>query len=145
MTKKLSSPPSDSSLSPVADDLIAQVESNTAPKIVLDSKKRKANSTEANLTKRTKKAAALETETVDVIAEATASPRSKRHATHKVKVDEDVVEDKIEIGGNGDAKVTKKTTTITRKKKKEVDSSPIEKRTKGHPLMVGAHVSGAGG
>jgi AP endonuclease-1 len=137
MAKKLSTPSSDSSLSPVADDLIAQVETTT------NTKKRKADTTEVTVTKRTK-ATTLKTEVADVDASANDSPRPKQGATKKVKIEEETVKEEIELqeDSKGKTKVTKKTTT---RKKKEVDTSPLAERTQDTPLVLGAHVSAAGG
>jgi AP endonuclease-1 len=137
MAKKLTTPSFDSSLSPVADDLIAQVETTT------NTKKRKADTTEVTVTNRTK-ATTLKTEVADVDTSANDSPRPKRGATKKVKIEEETVKEEIELqeDSKGRAKVTKKTTT---RKKKEIDTSPLAERTQDTPLVLGAHVSAAGG
>jgi AP endonuclease 1 len=125
MGKKLPSPASDSSLSPVADDLILQVESKAEVKSASNGKKRKANAADVKITTRTKKAKGL-------------IEKGMGHDESVGKEDSD-----------GKAKFTKKktttTTTTTTSKKKQVDLAPLAERTRDTSLLVGAHVSTAGG
>lgn len=116
------------------------------------SKKRKA----ATTVKTTKRArtAAVKQESTDG-EEARAEPesaekapvkRATRGPAAKVKVTEEAVskEVKVEEGADGKKEVKVKKTR-TRKKKEEEDLAPLEPRTVGSKLIVGAHVSAAGG
>jgi hypothetical protein len=145
MARKLSSSASNSSLSPVADDVIAQAESKVNVKTATTGRKRKADTTDVEVTKHTRKTIAANVKTEDGTAGADESPRPKRRMAKKVKVEEEIVDDgnKTGLTGNGESKVTKKKTT-TRSKKQTV-ASPLTTRTENSNLRVGAHVSTAGG
>lgn len=132
-------------MSPVADDLIAQVESKASAKTAANGKKRKATTTDVKVTKRTTKGTATDIKTEDIVDGTDESPQPKRRMTKKIKVDEDTVsnEVKVEANGNGATKVTQKTTVA--RKKKQVDLAPLAERTADTKLRVGAHVSAAGG
>jgi AP endonuclease-1 len=131
-------------LSPVAEDLIAQAESKGTIATSSNDKKRKAETTEVKLTKRTKKTTTLKTEDEDFVVGADASPRPNKRAPRKVKVEVETIGDDVvlEENGKGKAKVIRKTTT---RKKVEVEAAPFAERTTDSPLVLGAHVSTAGG
>lgn len=114
------------------------------------SKKRKATTT-VKSTKRARTAAVKQ----EVADDESASPepeekkapvkRAARGRAAKAKVTEEAVaeEVKVEEGESGEKEVkVKKTRT---RKKKEEDLTPLEPRTVGSKLIVGAHVSTAGG
>lgn len=145
MAREPPSHESDSSLSPVANDVIAQVESKVTTKTGTTGRKRKADRTDVQATKRTKKTVTATNKTEDDIAGADESPRPKRRVTKKVKVEVETVDDEDKTGetGNGPPKVTKKKTTT--RTKKHIDTSPLAKRTEDTKLRMGAHVSTAGG
>jgi hypothetical protein len=146
MAKKLAPSSPESSLSPVADDLIEQVESKVEVKTVANGRKRKATTTETKTTtKRTKKAAAEEAKGADDATAADESPKPKGRASKKVKVEATTVDEevKVEEDGEGKPKVTKKKAAT--RTKKQVDVAPLAERTKGSSLRAGAHVSVAGG
>jgi AP endonuclease-1 len=145
MARKVVAPGSDSSLSPVANDVIAQVESKVTTKTITAGRKRKADTTDAPATKRTRKTVAATTKIEDDAASADESPKPKRRVTKKVKVEEETVGDEDKIGetGNTTPKVTKKKTTT--RTKKQVDATPLAQRTEDTKLRMGAHVSTAGG
>ncbi|KAH5170713.1 hypothetical protein HBI24_237900 [Parastagonospora nodorum] len=134
MAKKLPAPSSESSLSPVAESLIDQVESSVEVKPTATSRKRKAT-TETKVLKRTK------TQTEQDVADAVAAPPKKQRAVKKVKANH-AVDDVVGENGDGETKPAKKKAART---KKQDDQSPLELRTKNSPLIVGAHVSTAGG
>jgi AP endonuclease-1 len=146
MVKKLPVPSSESSLSPVPSNLIDEAESKVTPATSSSDKKRKAETTEVKVTKRTKKTTALEAEDGDVIPGADDLPRPKKRAPRKVKAEVETIEAEIEIElaqkGNCKAKVVKKTTA---RKKNEAGTAPFVERTTDTPLVLGAHVSAAGG
>jgi AP endonuclease-1 len=144
MAKKLPVPSSESSLSPVPSNVIAEAESKVTPATSSSDKKRKAETTEVKVTKRTKKTTALEAEDGDVVPGADDLPRPKKRAPRKVKAEVETIEAEIELAqkGNGKAKVVKKTTA---RKKNEADTAPFAERTTDTPLVLGAHVSTAGG
>jgi AP endonuclease-1 len=134
MAKKLPAPSSESSLSPVAESLIDRVESSVEVKPTATSRKRKAT-TETKAPKRTK------TQTEQDVADGVAVPPKKQRAVKKVKANH-AVDDVVEENGDGETKPAKKKAART---KKQDDQSPLELRTKNSPLIVGAHVSTAGG
>jgi AP endonuclease-1 len=146
MARKVAAPGSDSSLSPVADDMIAQVESKVTTKTITAGRKRKADATDAPATKRSRKTVAATTKVEDEPTGADKSAPLKRRVTKKVKVEEETVDDEDKIGetANSTPKVTKKKATTTRTKK-QVDSTPLAARTEDTKLRMGAHVSTAGG
>ncbi|KAH7410347.1 xylose isomerase-like protein [Phaeosphaeria sp. MPI-PUGE-AT-0046c] len=146
MARKLESAESDSSLSPVANHLIEQVESKAEVVPPANSKKRKAattasaststtTTTTTTITRRTKKApvTATDNDKEAEVSDTTESPLPKRRAVKKVKVEEQIVDE---------VTIKKKTTT---RKKKPVDNAPLAERTQDSHLRVGAHVSIAGG
>jgi AP endonuclease-1 len=145
MRKKLSKPESDSSLSPVADDLIVQVESEIATKPATNSKKRKAHTTDVKVTTRTKKAKGTGTTEKDMATSADGISIQKRRSAKKIRSEEEMVHDEFVVQEDGDdkAKVTTKKTTTRRKK--QADLAPVAERTRDTNLRVGAHVSTAGG
>jgi AP endonuclease-1 len=145
MAKKLSPPSPESSLSPVAEDLIEQVESKVEVKTAANGRKRKATTTETKSTKRTKKATAVDFKKEETTAAGDEAPKPKGRAAKKMKVEEATVEEtvKVEEDGEGKPKATKKKTTT--RVKKQVDIAPLAERTQGGPLRAGAHVSIAGG
>lgn len=175
MAKKLRNTSSDSSLSPVPDNLVSATESVAAVQPVSNGKKRKAETTP-----RTKKTTVQHTAIEDTVTPATESPRPKRRATKKVKVEQETDEEIVAQESDGSegkpekippkrAKVVKKTETSAKtstkimtkkadddkeaKPKKTTKSKtkiakvlpPIAERTKDTKLRVGAHVSIAGG
>jgi AP endonuclease-1 len=130
--------------------LAVQEEADVDVKTVVNGRKRKAETT-VKSTKRVRKATAKE-EVVNGEDEASGAEETPKHkkaaprkTAKKVKVEEETVENevKVEEGENGvaDVKVKKKRT----KKQKLEDIPPLEQRTTGHKLRVGAHVSIAGG
>jgi AP endonuclease-1 len=144
MAPKLPTPEPESSLSPVPENIVANVESKVAVKTTANGTKRKIETSDVKVTtKRTKKTVA--NSTADDVAPGTDdSPRPKRRANKKAIVEEDFDEEvKVEENGEGGSKVTKKTTTT--RKKKQVDLAPLAERTPNTNLRVGAHVSTAGG
>lgn len=149
MARKLDSADSDSSLSPVADAFIEQVESKAAVAPPANGKKRKAagETTAPRTTKRTKKATATVADNNDEADAVTKdSPRLKRRAAKKVKVEEQADEVvQVDAEGSGDTKATTKKKTTTARKKKTVYLAPLADRTKDTELLLGAHVSIAGG
>lgn len=152
MAGKLDSAETDSSLSPVANDLIEQVEGKAEVVPPANSKKRKAATTTTTAsvtTKRTKKApvAATDNDGEAHLTDTKESPHPKRRAVKKVKVEEHVVDEevKVEADRNGATKVTTRKKITTTRKKKPVDTAPLAGRTKDTNLRVGAHVSIAGG
>lgn len=109
-----------------------------------NTKKRKAE-TAVKSTRRAKKTTVKkETNNGDDAGSADVVPQPKKRTT-KVKVQEETVEDelKVEEGQNGETEI-KKTVRKSRAKKK-ADLQPLEPRTIGSKLLVGAHVSIAGG
>jgi hypothetical protein len=146
MAKRLSPASPESSLSPVADDLIEQVESKVEVKTAANGRKRKAAATENKATtKRTKKAVAAEIKAEDDATVADESPKPKGRAPKKVKVEATTVEKEVKVEEDGEGKpaATKKKTAT--RAKKQVDAAPLAERTKGSSLRAGAHVSIAGG
>lgn len=129
MANKLPAPSSEPSLSPVAESLIDQVESNVEAKPTT-SKKRKAM-TETKASKRTK------TQAEEDVADGIAAPPKKQRAVNKVKANNIAEED-----GDSENKPAKKKAA---RMKKQDDQAPLESRTKNSPLLMGAHVSTAGG
>jgi hypothetical protein len=146
MGKKLPSPASDSSLSPVADDLIMQVESKVEVKPASNGKKRKANAVDVKVTTRTKKAKSSGIEKRDTATSTDGIPLSKRTSANRNPIQEGIGHDELlgKEDSDGGSKVTKKKTTTTGRKK-QVDLAPLAERTKDTNLLVGAHVSTAGG
>jgi hypothetical protein len=141
MAKKLTEVSSDSSLSPVADDLIAQVETGTAVAPAPKGKKRKAATKSTK--PRTKKATPTEPKDEEVAAndDEDSAPRNRRGKppAKKLKLEEAVaVEEGVEV--KAELKVTKKKAI-----KKKVDLTPISERTIGCKSLIGAHVSTSGG
>ena len=150
MARKLDSADSDSSLSPVANELLEQVESKAAVAPPANGKKRKAagETTAPRTIKRTKKATATVADNNNDEADAVTkdSPRLKRRAAKKVKVEEQADEVvQVDAEGSGDTKATTKKKTTTARKKKTVYLAPLADRTKDTELLLGAHVSIAGG
>jgi AP endonuclease-1 len=76
------------------------------------------------------------------------APSKKRKRATKVKVQEEIVEEKAEVekdqDGEVEVKEVKKKVQRTKKQKVE-DMTPLEERTEGIQLRVGAHVSISGG
>jgi AP endonuclease-1 len=141
MAKKLPSPFSESSLSPPPDDLAARTETVTVT--TKGMKRKAATGSSAEVTKRVKKTKVVEVNTDDAVALTDQSPRPKRRAPKQATVEDAADEGfKVEVGGDVKTKVTKRTTT--RKKKDEI-LAPLKERTNGTSLVVGAHVSSAGG
>ncbi|KAF1916282.1 xylose isomerase-like protein [Ampelomyces quisqualis] len=131
MARKLPAPKPNLSLSPVPNDVVAQVKGEAAVETSANGKKRKTEATDVKVTKRTKTAAAGPAEV----------PRPKRRATKMAKVEEEL---KVEENGVGGTKVARMKRTTTRIKKQR-ESAPLAERTSDTNLRVGAHVSTAGG
>jgi AP endonuclease-1 len=143
MARKLSGPESDSSLSPVADEVIAQVESKVNVKTATGGRKRKADTSDVQVTKRTKKTMASSAKIEDDVAGTDESPRPKRRGAKKVKVEEEIIDDGVNMPETGHkSKATKKKSTTRTKKQADV---PLTERTEDTSLRIGAHVSTAGG
>jgi AP endonuclease-1 len=140
MARKVPSPESDSSLSPVADDVITQVESKVNVKAATSGRKRKTDTSDVQLTKRNKTTMASSVKIRDDVAVADETPRPKPRAAKKVKVEEEAIDDIQETSQK--TKATKKKTTTRTKKQAD---TPLAKRTEDTNLRVGAHVSTAGG
>lgn len=168
MAKKLTAVSSDSSLSPLPEDIAAESET-----VVKESKtngnKRKATSTAEKITKRTKTTLATKSKVEGTGAEITETAKPVRRVVKKAIVEEDTVEyeAKTEIDGEKKGKATTKTITKRSKKSRDDDNSdaevdvkkkipkrkpkavndgtPLAERTKDVKLRVGAHVSAAGG
>lgn len=151
MTRKLAELASDSSLSPPPDDLETSVtaleaENDLAVKAIVNGKKRKAETVVA-ATKRARKTNVKDEVNDDtgVSAGAEAAVKSKpKKRTAKVKTEEKTVVDEIKVEAGEDGTTVKTKTKRQRKKKEEV-LQPLEERTVGNKLRVGAHVSIAGG
>ncbi|KAJ4984706.1 apurinic endonuclease [Stagonosporopsis vannaccii] len=133
---------SESSLSPVPEDLVTPIEADEAVNTTTNSKKRKAETTSTTIvktTKRTKKAEEVKEE--DAAAE---TPRKRRATAKKVTYEEDA--DEVEGANGKTATVTEKTVKkVTRTKKSKEPVPPLEERTADTKLRIGAHVSVAGG
>jgi AP endonuclease-1 len=143
MARKPSSTDSDSSLSPVADDVIAQVESKVNVKTTTSGRKRKADTSNVQVTKRAKKTMASSVKTEDDVTGADESPGLKRRGAKKVKVEGEIIDDGVNMPNTGHkSKATKKTSTTRTKKQADV---PLAERTEDTNLRIGAHVSTAGG
>lgn len=139
----MSTPPEDSDTPTTA----VKMETNLSVKDA-NGKKRKAGTTTVKTTKRARKGTAKDEPngTVDASAaveEDTNAKSKKRAPRKKVKVEEETVEDvQVEEGEDG----TKVRTKQKRQRKtKEKNVAPLEERTVGSKLRVGAHVSIAGG
>lgn len=149
MAKK-SAENSDSSLSPVPENLAAPVETELTVKNTTNGRKRKAETIVKATTetvKRTRKALADDVkEKEDVILEVAETPREKRVSTKKVKYEEDT-DEKVGSADGEETTVVKKTARkkATQTKKSKESVPPLEERTIGTKLRVGAHVSVAGG
>lgn len=167
MAKELVKPSSDSSLSPLPDNLGSATELD-ATQGAINGKKRKATHTEAS-TKRTKRAPVKKVEPEEsgkIAAEITSEaplPLPRRRATKRVATKEDTTDEselekddtaKVKakkpaahtnrsIDEGGKATVVKK--AAKRKPKVTKNTEPIAQRTTDTRLRVGAHVSAAGG
>ncbi|KAF2687659.1 AP endonuclease [Lentithecium fluviatile CBS 122367] len=134
---------SDSSLSPFPEELrtpVTVADSDNLPvKSAVNEKKRKAEVT-VKTTKTTKRArkTAVKEEADETDQDA---DKSKKRA-RKVKVEEETVGQEVKVEANG---TTIKAKTTQKRKKKEGKIEPLEERTQGSKLRVGAHVSIAGG
>jgi AP endonuclease-1 len=143
MARKLLSPSPDSSLSPVPESLLELHDSKVEAKTTTNGRKRKATTTETTITKRTKKTAAVDVKTEDNVKSVNESPLPKRGAAKKVKAQETAFKDETKVEDDaGETKVTKKKAP---RAKKPVDSTPLASRTVDTDLLIGAHVSTAGG
>lgn len=148
MARKLPELTPDSSLSPPPSDLdmSAAIEEKADSTITaVNGKKRKAEAT-VRTTKRARKVA-IKDETSDEVggslAAEDADPTPKKRGRRVTKV-EQVVESEVKVTeGEDGIKVTAKKTR--QRKKKETNEQPLEERTVGSKLRVGAHVSIAGG
>jgi hypothetical protein len=110
----------------------------------------KAAQPQAPPTKRTKKASAVEVDSAeDLHTTSNSSQPEKRSARNKKVEVAEVVKDGVDVeeNGGGDTKAKKNTkkSTPKKKKKKEVEIAPLAEQTTDTPLIVGAHVSSAGG
>ncbi|KAF2195159.1 AP endonuclease [Zopfia rhizophila CBS 207.26] len=157
MAPKSDSDSSLSSLSATPDpssgtspDTLAQVTKatvKTQTKTNSKGKKRKAE-TVTTTTKRTKKAV-VEAEEAPNHEEVAETPKKgQKRAVKKAKVTDDVVEETAQVEAEedyGETKVVVKKTKRKSKAEKEAELAPLEERTVGSKLLVGAHVSIAGG
>jgi AP endonuclease-1 len=123
-----------------------QVESKAEVKPASNGKKRKANAVDVKVTTRTKKAKSSGIEKRDTATSTDETPLSKRTSANRNPIQEGIGHDELlgKEDSDGGAKVTKKKTTTTGRKK-QVDLAPLTERTKDTNLLVGAHVSTAGG
>ncbi|KAJ4303553.1 DNA-(apurinic or apyrimidinic site) lyase [Kalmusia sp. IMI 367209] len=131
---------SDSSLSPPPEDLKAPIGDSA------NRKKRKAETT-VKVTKRSRKTTLNEENTADKDALAAVSEQEDAVPTkraRKVKVEEGAVETGVQVKEREGGTIVK-TKQKTVRKKKEDNILPLEERTIGSKLRVGAHVSIAGG
>jgi AP endonuclease 1 len=120
------------------------ISEETAQKIEGSGKKRKAEAV-AKVSKRVKKTVTV-TDGTDNNEDPRSPPKHTSRAT-KVKAEEEVQIDGIvkEPGEAGTGTTEVKTKRKRQAKKKEVDITPLDVRTVGSKLLVGAHVSVAGG
>ncbi|CAI6334563.1 unnamed protein product [Periconia digitata] len=133
MTRKLApTARPDSSLSPPPNGLQTHNAARQQPAVT--ARKRKAETTVTG-TKRVRKAVAYEESDESAVESAETIPNKR---ARKAKAKETIVED---VDMVSKFKVAPKRTS----KKKEEDSAPLEQRTVGSKLLVGAHVSIAGG
>lgn len=133
MARKLAKAASESPLSPPPEELEAAAAEEQTP--AANGRKRKAEPT-VTTAKRIRKTVVYKED--DASSDGASEPAPKKRV-RKVKAEETVVQ----------AKPTKasevKTTQKRQRKNKEEDSTPLEQRTVGSKLMIGAHVSIAGG
>jgi len=150
MARKLAKSPSESSLSPPPDDLGQNVLAQTAEvdfavetEVNGRGKKRKAETT-VKATKRAKKATVKEEDDAEDANDTEETPKPKKRAAKKAKVEE-TVEGEVTAGADDNGTEVKKITHKRQTKTKEAGLAPLEERTVGSKLLVGAHVSVAGG
>lgn len=133
MARKLAKAASESPLSPPPEELEAAAAENQAP--AANGRKRKAEPT-VTTAKRVRKTVVYKED--DASSDGIAEPAPKKRV-RKVKVEETVAQGKPAEAGEV------KTKQKRQRKNKEEDSAPLEQRTVGSKLMIGAHVSIAGG
>lgn len=133
MARKLAKAASESPLSPPPEELEAAAAENQTP--AANGRKRKAEPT-VTTAKRVRKTVVYKED--DASSDSIAEPAPKKRV-RKVKVEETVAQEKPAEAGEV------KTKQKRQRKNKEEDSAPLEQRTVGSKLMIGAHVSIAGG
>lgn len=141
--------PSDSSLSPPPNEeiLAAQAETDLSVKTEVNGRKRKVETT-VKATKHARKLAVkkdqVEAEDEHTGEEETPKPkRTKR--TPKVKVQDETIEEEVKVTEGETGATEVKVKRKRQSKKKLEDLPPLEQRTVGSNLLVGAHVSVVGG
>ncbi|KAF2274802.1 AP endonuclease [Westerdykella ornata] len=134
----LSSPPDENALAQQAEVAV------TSEVVNGSSRKRKARTTVKTAKRARKTVISEDLANSDEEAEAegeTQTPSKGRARVSKVKDDEETIEHKITDGENG--------VTITKRKRQKrikiEDLPPLQPRTVGSKLLVGAHISSAGG